>query len=924
MKIKVFRKTEEIAQLPLNAASFTKKIMGEHSLNFSFTSPELLDLHIGDHLEYKGEAYIINQEPEVRHDHFFTYEVKFEGERHTLSRFLLKQSGKFTFSYFGTTDEYLFMLLDCLNDVDEGWTKGYVDDLGRVGLSFDEVDCFSALTMIADEFKGEWDIVGKTISLKKTIGTMRDFPLSYGKGNGLYALKRQSINDKSIVTRAYAVGGSKNLPEGMVGNLKLDGYAEKNVELYGIREGIFKNEEIFPKGKGWVTGVGQIDKTTFIIKDKNLDYDINEVKVDSAWKIVFTSGDLQGNEFDILSYDHTTQTIQYKVNNEGNEYLFPNEFAFAKEGDTYIIIGIRLPQRDIDSAIAELEAGRLKYLEDNSVPRVMYDLEVDVLEMKRRNAVLNPGDIVTVSDEKIGMNENIRVMAVSYPAHYPDVLEQGMTFRAEVGNDVTYTLMQKIQNDIKGQKEITNQYNKQNSEMDRRNVQALSEFKEKVLDPEGNLQQALIEALVGWFGTSSMYYDLDGISMSLNDGGDSNSFSLTAGRLIHKVFKIEGLSNSWSLLSFSVSNLEPLKPYYLAAKCSKTSLTGEWVLTETQFQTEEDAGYWYFNFGVLSSVLEGGRSFKSTKGFTMISGGEIETDVITAFMINVQRLFAQVVTVGSNGYDNAGISGLADGKNYNTTGGVIGDNPLKSVRFWAGDTEDNKHKAPFNVLNDGSMKAEKGNVGGFEITQNSLKVGSNPNGSSWDINSQTVFMTQNYFLLRDNGAVAGERRELSWNLYKDGASNQGRAAAASIFNTINKSTEFNYSNIALEIEASGASENYALHVNKGVSKLRGVELGVQIVNSANTQINNETTFVVINGLTGGVINPNLFMPSNAKIGRPLTIKNNSGTGCILQANTGNGQFLKTGGGLENPKMLLNNNVISFFFDGTNWIEYNQH
>ncbi|HAT93927.1 MAG TPA: hypothetical protein DCS36_16400, partial [Sphingobacterium sp.] len=336
------------------------------------------------------------------------------------------------------------------------------------------------------------------------------------------------------------------------------------------------------------------------------------------------------------------------------------------------------------------------------------------------NEMLEAGDIIKVIDIDQGIDSNIRITEVNYPAHYPDVLENGMQFNAVIGNEVTYTLSQKIQNDIKKNQEVITQHNKQSWERDRRNVQALTEFRSKVFDPDGNLENAMQQAIAGWFGTESMYYDLDDVVMSVNAGGDPNSFALTAGRLIHKVFKIEGLGNIWLLDPFTITGLDPLESYYLSAKVSRTALSGEWVLSTEQMGTESEPSYWHFNFGVLSSVIEGVRSFKPTKGFTLISGGSIETDVISAYMINVNRLFAQVVTVGSDGYNNAGISGLADGKIYDDNWNVIGDDPNRSVRFWAGDTEENKHKAPFNVLNDGSMRAYKGNIGNFLLGDNFL------------------------------------------------------------------------------------------------------------------------------------------------------------------------------------------------------------
>jgi hypothetical protein len=303
-----------------------------------------------------------------------------------------------------------------------------------------------------------------------------------------------------------------------------------------------------------------------------------------------------------------------------------------------------------------------------------------------------------------------------------------------------------------------------------------------------------------------MYYDLDGVAMNVNAGGNPNSFAMTAGRLIHKVFKIEGLGNIWNLTAFLQEDLTPKQGYYLSAKCSKTALTGEWVLSPTQIPTDGEAGYWHFNFGYLSTVIEGVRSFYPTKGFTLISGGQIETDVITAYLINVNRLFAQVVTVGSNGFVNAGISGLADNGN-------------QSQRFWAGATEENRSTAPFSVLNDGSMRALTGRIGAFNVMENAIYFGP-PN----DTNANLYFTPRSLYyrtnMADDAGSTAVKsKKELIVNVTP--TSQIGMQIGAQSQNT---DPGTRAPNIALALRAYGApnsDDNIALRVSEGNIQVDG-------------------------------------------------------------------------------------------------------
>jgi len=899
MLVQVKRNGVNTVQLPLNAAKYSNKVMAEHGLSFSYGNVASLGLRVGDTFTYKGEEYTLNQVEDFKKMSRFvsSFDFVFEGSRHTLTNLFLDHLSARKFSFSGTAEEWLHLFVDCANSKSSGWSVGEFEDLGRVTVEFDSTYILDGLTMVAQAMKAEWGIKGKVISLKKTVGTPRTLTFEYGKGKGLYSLTRKSLQDKKIVTRAYARGGDKNLPEGTFNYFTIPGYVEKNTDIYGIREGEFIDEEIYPKRTGTVTAVAQIDKQLFSVSDDSIDFDLNGQKIEGETPyIVFKSGLLEGNQFEITSYNSTTKTIRFKANDEGNGNLFPTETVHAEVGDKYTLIGIRMPQSYIDAAAAELTTKRQEYLNSNSIPRVVYELEVDFIHLARLNTNLDAGDIIRLKDAEKGIDAEIRITEVSYPAVYPDVIENGMSFDAVIGNEVTYTLFEKIQNDIKEQKEVVTQYNRQSWERDRRNVQALTEFRSKVLDPDGNLEQAMMQAIAGWFGTESMYYDLDDVLMTTNAGGDPNSFAMTAGRLIHKVFKIEGLGNIWNLTAFLQEDLTPTQGYYLAAKCSKTALTGEWVLSTEQIPTDGEAGYWHFNFGYLTTVIDGERDFHPTKGFTLISGGQIETDVLSAYIINANRLFAQVVTVGSEGFVNAGISGLADNGN-------------QSQRFWAGATEENRSAAPFSVLDDGSMRAFKGRIGGFDITQDNLKIGTD---DSWEVNGQYVYMSRYYFVMRANGVIRGQRREFAWNLYNG----TNRYCSASIFNTISTADPmYPNTNIALELEASNSNHNYALVVNKGLTKLRGVTNSFQQIIAANQTIDDEISRVFIKD---NVVAVNLYLPTYPEIGYEVTIQNLSPNDFNVVSN--NGSIIQSDGTPTTSNFFRRYSIKTFMFDGQYWRE----
>jgi len=83
---------------------------------------------------------------------------------------------------------------------------------------------------------------------------------------------------------------------------------------------------------------------------------------------------------------------------------------------------------------------------------------------------------------------------------------------------------------------------------------------------------------------------------------------------------------NWEIPERTFSSLNPVKPYYLYAKCNKNGHTGSYELSETIISLEQESGYYHFWVGFLNSQYEGERSFRTVYGFTEISGGNVTAD----------------------------------------------------------------------------------------------------------------------------------------------------------------------------------------------------------------------------------------------------------------------------------------------------------
>ncbi|MGN5953222.1 hypothetical protein ACP6L2_01280 [Sphingobacterium lactis] len=676
-KIKVYRGLLEVVELDLANAVFSKRLQGEHNLVFNVRSSSPLDIKVGDRLTYKGEVMEVNKPIDLDKVSSFDYrgQIVFQGLRHRLSRWILDDEGKVIFNYTATLDDFMFMFLESLNskDVDGGWSVGELDVVDVFSIDFDCTNFWDAINMIAEGAGCEWQLKGKAFTIKKTVGQATTIQLSYGKDNGLYGLSRKSVDNLNIVNSAYGIGGNQNLPlDYSHSNLMLTSKVQDlaSIAAIGLREGVFKDETIFPKGDGNVSGIGQINEGTWFISDTSIDFDLQGQFIQGVEpKIVFLTGALNGQEFKVLGYKHNSKTIRYEANKDSNGGLIPFGLYRAEIGDKYFISGIRMPQSYVDAALLELGNKTQEYVNSNKNARPVYDLDIDLLDAKRKAVYPNESDLIRVKDTEIGIDEDLRVTFISYPGNFPELLEQGKKFTCEVGHDITYSRIALVEKNIKETKEVVTTYRNQSIELNRLGVTALNEFRDMVFDPDGQFQQPMIEAMAGIFGTKSQCFDLDGVTITENLDSDPNKASFSGGSLVHYSYEIPTIGNVWTIAPLLVSSLEPMKPYYISVKADRITAAATWDVSLVKRLTDEDPAYWYFNFGVLTSVIENRRSIRPTNMFTAISGGTIETNILIARM-----LMLPYMSIGKNGenaqrfyYDleqqkTAAIFGLINGK----------------------------------------------------------------------------------------------------------------------------------------------------------------------------------------------------------------------------------------------------------------------
>ena len=918
MKLDVYRDNTVVAQLPVSTGStYSHQLMGEHKLSLSgIIVPDALSLALGDYVLYNGEKYYLNTAPGcIKHSNFrYEYALDFEHVSYRLFDKKLMQNGEFVTDYFGYPTLYLQLIVDNMNQIDTGWQVGTVEDMPEKHIAFEDgVTCRAALTAVAESFKLEYYFTGKTIHLVKSAGLPTTLSFSQGRGKGLYTFQLQRRNDANVVTRVYGFGAAKNIPPDYRVNaagigaerLRVE-VQEQNVDLYGVKEGIYKNEEIFPQRTSTLTGASDVGNLYFFVSDTTLDFNINDQLLEGLEaKVVFKSGDLAGYTFAISSYDAGTKTMRLNVDKTQEPQPMPNATFVPKAGDKYTLVDLRMPQTYVDAAEAKLLEESLQYLEENSRPKLQFNLNLDEQYVRTQGIRLVPGDRVRVVEEKLGVDSMIRTTSVSWPLLNKDKIT------ATIADFVPYTQVQRILSEtIENRKEIVVQ-DRINAERARRTARELRELRGLIQDPDGEfdmsqvLKPGSISTLYLSVGAKSQNFGLNNVKVSANYLNDPNALHISAGQLIHYELQIEGLGYVWQMQEKLVQGLDPNKTYYLAAKVERTALRGVWSVTEDFRQTEQEAGVWYFNLGVLYPVRDGYRNLYITKGMTTIVGDTITTGKLQSIdKINFFNLSNGTFNLGdeASGLDwgvtkegQLTIRGAAladkfmvgEGETVNAFISGITDNGPLSVRFSAGPNGE------FKVLDNGELFASKlnaqgGKIGAWNIDRNGL----------YSDDGQGYFRVRKY--LNPNDAAQGW---IQSRIGGDGA----------FFQNTQRNT--GGVNVAATFSASGGKHNVAAQLNGGLRLYGAMYVKIAYINSTSYTCTNEDYMVVQRGNTSTTVN----LPASPWEGQVVEVRKYYNKGMRVN---GNGKKIMW---RDMAKDYIDGGFNErFTFDGNNWLRLTEN
>lgn len=410
---------------------FIKKLMAADKITSRFISKVVLPVEIGDYIDPfdDGNKYYLNQLPSVekQNEKTYKYNMVFHSVLYDMyNKILISSDGLTDFSYTGNAEDMITLLVEQMNEIYSGWTVGDVDETEIKTFQFKNESCRTALTKIAALFQFEFELVGKTINFKEAVGTITEHEFEYGQNKGLYNLTRKSVETNTLVTKVYGFGGTKNIPYTYRDHAKRlvfeERFLTKNVSIYGVREGHYTNEDIYPQRTATLTAVNMdfeadvYNPSDSYVEDSSLDFNINDFLAEGLTaKIVFKSGALKGYQFEIWNYDHSNKRIYFNPVNEADGYILPNVSNVPEVGDDYTLVDISMPQSYIYQAEEDLKAATQVFLDENAVPKSLYIVKLDPKFTKSGDITLDAGDLVKITDTYLGVDKSIRIAQVTYP-----------------------------------------------------------------------------------------------------------------------------------------------------------------------------------------------------------------------------------------------------------------------------------------------------------------------------------------------------------------------------------------------------------------------------------------------------------------------------------------------------------------------------
>ena len=691
--MRIYDKTGEVLlDIPVDDDSYRYRAIAQaKKVELRYSLVDHVELPTGTYIEYQGERYTLWYPSDFKKEgtRVFDYTVTFGGNEEILKKYKYKllsdKPYKLKFVMTATPRMFVELLVDNLNLYDSGWTVGTVIEAPEKLLSFNHEKCWAVLGRLAEEFDTEFEIVGKTINLRK-VEYYKDAPLklSYGKGNGfLPGVGRANQGDNLPVEILYVQGGERNIDYSAYGSQTLllpksqelsyqgrryktdkDGMyvtrADKPLSSYN--EDSYDASDIYPSRVGTVsetdTEPGEDtdgnDVTFYDFYDSSIPDNLNFedcLIAGQTMTVIFQTGRLAGREFDV-KYVHDGRKSEI-VSSEQDGMTLPNASLYPEVGDKYAVFNISLPTAYVcDNATKtgaswEMFREAVRCLYEREERQFTFGGELDGIWAKKNwlaiGAKLVPGGYVDFSDPQFQPNGIlIRITGVR------DYINRPHSPELELSNTPVGGFLSDELGKLESEEVVNDKRYKEALQFTKRRYRDAIEAQEMLEVAFDNYSKGIDPI---WVRTMSLLVGDESLQFRFVNSKtapvtvmpdfryDDNTGVFTAPALIlqHMTLGISDIKEShkpseyqyWDMGAYTSPYLGDYGKLYLYAKCGKSGGKGTFEMSGSPHKFEED-GYYYFLTGLLGSQFDGARSFVTVYGFTEILPGRVTVDRIVS------------------------------------------------------------------------------------------------------------------------------------------------------------------------------------------------------------------------------------------------------------------------------------------------------
>ena len=552
-------------------------------------------------------------------------------------------------------------------------------------LSFNHEKCWAVLGRLAEEFDTEFEIVGKTVHLRK-VEYFKDAPvaLSYGKGNGfLPGVGRANQGDNLPVEILYVQGGERNIDYSAYGSQTLllpksqelsyqgrryktdkDGMYVTRADrpLSSYNEDSYDASDIYPSRVGTVsetdTESGEDtdgnDVTFYNFYDSSVPANLNFedcLIAGQTMTVIFQTGRLAGREFDV-KYIHDGRKFEI-ISSEQDGMTLPNASLYPEVGDKYAIFNISLPAAYVCDNATKTGASwdmfreAVRCLYEREERQFTFIGELDGIWAKKNwlaiGAKLVPGGYVDFSDPQFQPDGIlIRITGVR------DYINRPHSPELELSNTSVGGFLSDELGKLESEEVVNDKRYKEALQFTKRRYRDAIEAQEMLEVAFDNYSKGIDPI---WVRTMSLLVGDESLQFRFVNSKtapvtvmpdfryDDNTGVFTAPALIlqHMTLGISDIKEShkpseyqyWDMGAYTSPYLGDYGKLYLYAKCGKSGGKGTFEMSGSPHKFEED-GYYYFLTGLLGSQFDGARSFVTVYGFTEILPGRVTVDRIVS------------------------------------------------------------------------------------------------------------------------------------------------------------------------------------------------------------------------------------------------------------------------------------------------------